>query len=144
MNRLDQLEKMIAERAILPSQFRPMAHYDRETDSLEFLVTNESYYAECIDGLVTIYSGQESGDVVGLLFKKISKFCKDFLKHAPGFKTEIQDDRIKVEHLFTAKIWATADDQNDARMITYRKLRKVAEENDVEADIDNLAELVES
>jgi len=93
--------------------FKPFAHYDAEWDSFEFFATNESFYTEHIDELVAIYYGQETNNVVGLRLKKVKRFFREFLKNAPGFKTEIQDHRIKVEHLFTAKIWSSA--QEDGR-----------------------------
>jgi hypothetical protein len=140
---LGDFEKAITERMALPSTaFRPFAHHDADCDSLEFLVSDENFYAEPFDNLVTVYYGQESGDVVGLLFKKIKKFFEDFLKNAPGFKAEIKDHRIKVESLFTAKIWSSSEGPDDARILIYKQLREVAKENDVETEIDDLAELV--
>lgn len=121
--------------------FRPMATYDADTDCLEFLASNESYYAERIDALVTLYCSHETDAPVGLRLKKVKKFFQDFLQRSPGFKTEIEDHRIKVEHFFTAKIWAS-EDPKDGRVITYRLLRDVAKKNNVEADLGDLAELV--
>jgi hypothetical protein len=121
--------------------FRPMATYDAETDCLEFLASNESYYAQPIDALVTLYCSHGTDTPVGLRLKKVKKFFNEFLKKSPGFRTEFADHRIKVEHLFTAKIWAS-EDPNDVRVITYRMLRDIAKSNNVEADIGDLAELV--
>jgi hypothetical protein len=137
---LHDAEKMLGEPAP-PNEFRPVAIYDPDTDSLEFLASNQSFYARHLDALVTVYYGQDTNEVVGLLFKKARKSFQELLEHAPGFRTEIENHRIKVEHLFTAKIWSSADDPGDARVVTYRKLREVARKNDVEAQIDALAEL---
>jgi hypothetical protein len=125
----------------LATPFQPTATYDAENDCLEFLASHESYYAESIDALVTLYCSQETGAPVGLRLKKIKKFFREFLKKSPGFRTEVEDHRIKVEHLFTAKIWAS-EDPNDVRVVTYRLLRDIAKNNNVEADIGDLAESV--
>jgi hypothetical protein len=109
--------------------------------TFEFFASNESFYAVPVDALVTVYQSQETNAVVGLRLKKVKKLFEDFLKNAPGFRTEIRDHRIKAEHLLTAKIWASAGDREDARLITYRQLRDIAKNNDVEADIGDLAEL---
>jgi hypothetical protein len=134
-----EIERLANEAAAIP--FRPMATYDAGNDCLEFFASNESYYAQSIDALVTIYCAHDTNAPVGLLLKKVNKFFREFLKKSPGFRAEIQDHRIKVEHLFTAKIWASEDPQ-DFRVITYRKFREVAQENKVEADIGDLAEVV--
>jgi len=132
-----EIDDLAKKSASIP--FRPMATYDSDTDCLEFFASNESYYAEPIDALVTLYCSHETNAPVGLRLKKVKKFFKDFLQRSPGFKTEIEDHRIKVEHFFTAKIWASEDPKV---VLTYRKLRDVAKTNDVEADIGDLAELV--
>jgi hypothetical protein len=134
-----EIERLATQAAATP--FRPMAIYDAENDCLEFFASDESYYAQSLDALVTIYCAHDTNAPVGLRLKKVNKFFREFIKKSPGFKAEIKDHRIKVEHLFTAKIWAS-EDPLDVRVITYRKLREIAQENNVEADIGDLAELV--
>jgi hypothetical protein len=121
--------------------FTPTAIYDPETDCFEFIASNESYYAESIDALVTAYLSQATGATVGFRLKKVRKFFRELLAKSPGFRTEIEDHRIKVEHLFTAKIWDSADPRN-AKVVTYRRLRQFAKEHDISTEIDDGAELV--
>ncbi len=134
-----EVEELAKQAAAIP--FRPTATYDADADCLEFLASNESYYAEPVDALVTLYCSHETDAPVGLRLKKVKKFFHDFLQRSPGFKSEIEDHRIKVEHFFTAKIWAS-EDPKDGRVITYRMLRDIAKNNNVEADLGDLAELV--
>jgi hypothetical protein len=134
-----EIEQLAARAAAQP--FRPFAVYNSDSDSLDFFASNENFFAESVDSLVTVYYGQETNSVVGLRLKKVRKFFEQFLKNAPGFKTEIWNHRIKVEHLVTATIWASGGNPGDARVITFRKLRDVARSNDVEAEIDELAKL---
>lgn len=51
--------------------FRPFASYDPDGDCIEFFATNESFYGERLGPLVTIYRGQETGEVVGVLVEDI-------------------------------------------------------------------------
>ena len=94
-----------------------------------------------MDSLVMVYYGQETNTVVGLRLKKVKRFLQDILKSAPGFRTEVREQKIKVEHLFTAKIWAGASERQDPGVITFWQLRDIARRNDVEADIAKLPEL---
>jgi hypothetical protein len=134
-----EIEQAAKEAAV--TAFRPMASYDAENDCLEFFASNESCYAESIDALVTIYCSHDTGTPVGLRLKKVKKFFREFLTKSPGFRAEVQDHRIKVEHLFTAKIWAL-ENPHDVWALTYRRFREVAQENKVEAEIGGLAELM--
>ena len=136
-----EIEDRVAAATAAAQPFRPISHYDAANDALEFFASNENCYAEHIDALVTVYYGMDTGAVVGMRLKKVRRFFKEFLKNAPGFRNEVHDRRILVEHLFTAKIWSSTDNPEDARVLTYRQLREIAKENGVEAEIDDLAEL---
>jgi hypothetical protein len=120
--------------------FKPLAHYDPDGDCIEFIASDESFYAERIDSLVTVYYGRQSKEIVGSLIKGVSKFMREIIKRAPGFRIEIVDGRIKLKHLFTARLWS--EEQCDPKAmpaVLYRKLRRVAEEASVEADVGGLA-----
>src|SRR5277367_476250 len=93
-----EIEQFVQQAAATP--FRPSATYDAGSDCLEFFASDESYYAQSIDALVTIYCSHDTGTPVGLRLKKIKKFFGEFLKKSPGFRAEVEDHRIKVEHLF--------------------------------------------
>ena len=120
-------------------EFHPTADYDADGDCIEFIAAPDSYYAERIDTLVTVYRSQETDEVVGSLIKGVSKFLRDVLKRAPGFKIEVHDGRIKLVHLFTAKLWTEPLDPNTVPGITYRELREVAEETGTEVEVGDLA-----
>jgi hypothetical protein len=133
------IEALSQQAAAIP--FKPFGEYSAATESFEFFATNDSFYAQSIDDLVTVYYSHASDAVVGIRLKKARTFFQNFLKNAPGFKSEIRDHRIKVEHLFTAKIWAEGENPQDARVLTYRQLRDVAQANNVEADIGDLVDV---
>ena len=113
-----------------------MAHYDPDGDCIEFLMSNESYRAERLDSLVTVYIGRRSNEVVGSLIKDVSKYVRDALDRFPGFKVEILDGRIKLEHLFTLRLWESPLDPKGTVVLVYQKLRDVAGRNNIEAELD--------
>jgi hypothetical protein len=115
-------------------QFRPTAIYDPDGDCIEFLAKPDPFYAERIDDLVTGYYSQETGEVTGSLLKGVSSFCKQVLELMPGFKIEIHDGRVRLVHIFLARMWSTPLDPQDIATLTYRKLIEIAEEADIEAE----------
>jgi hypothetical protein len=117
-------------------QFRPTATYDPDGDCIEFLAKAEPFFAERVDDLVTVYYSQESGEVIGSLLKGVSAFCKQMLERMPGFQIEIHDGRVRLVHLFRAKLWFSANDPQDLVTLTYRKLIHVAEEAGAEVQAE--------
>src|SRR5437764_148810 len=116
-------------------QFEPTATYDPDGDCIEFLSKPDPFYAERVDDLVTVYYSQETNDVIGSLIKGVSKFCKDVLEKLPGFKIEIDDGRVKLVHLFLARLWSTEREPQGLATLAYRKLIDVAEDTVVEGDL---------
>lgn len=112
--------------------FEVQANYDRDGDCIEFIFADEDFRAERVDSLVTVYYGRGSGEIVGTLIKGLHVGVRAVLEKLPGFSIEIQDGRIRLEHLFTAKMWSEAN--SDAKRIVYRKLREAAVNADIEAE----------
>ncbi len=116
-------------------EFRPTATYDPDGDCIEFLTRPDPFYGERVDDLVTVYYSQETGEVIGSLLKGVSRFCKAMLDRMPGFKIEIHDGRVKLVHIFLARLWSSKRDPQELATLTYRKLIEVAEKADVEAEM---------
>jgi hypothetical protein len=116
-------------------EFRPTAIYDPDGDCIEFLAKPDSFYAERVDDLVTVYYSQETDEVIGSLLKGVSRFCQHMLEKMPGFKIEIHDGRVKLVHIFLARLWSLERDPQGMTTLTYRKLIEVAEKADVEAEM---------
>lgn len=110
------------------------AVYDPDGDSIEFLSRPEPFYAQRIDDLVTVYYSQESREVIGSLIKGASRFCSEILKRLPGFRIEVIDGNVRLEHIFQARLWSREHDSKDLATITYRKLIQVAEETGVKVE----------
>lgn len=115
--------------------FKPGATYDPDGDCIEFLAKPDPFYAERVDDLVTVYYSQDTGDVIGSLIKGVSKFRERMLKEWPGFKIVVQDGRIRLEHIFLARMWSEPMEPSDIIALTYKKLAEVAGEADVEATL---------
>jgi hypothetical protein len=112
----------------------PQVNYDPDGDCIEFLLSQESYHGRRIDCLTTVYFGQESGDIVGSLIKGVRNFIADVLRHTPGFRVDILDGRIRLQHIFTAKLWSEKDVIAAEEVHIYRFLRDKAEEMKVEVE----------
>src|SRR3954454_18358058 len=87
--------------------FKPMAEYDPDGDCIEFLAKPDSFYAERVDDLVTVYYSQETQEVIGSLIKGVRGFCDKILKTMPGFQIEIRDGRVRLVHMFRARLWSS-------------------------------------
>jgi hypothetical protein len=80
---------------------------------------------------VTVYYSQELHEVMGSLIKSASKFCNEILTRLPGFRIEVIDLNVRLEHIFLAKLWSAEHESSELATITYRKLIKAAEETGV-------------
>ena len=117
-------------------QFKPTATYDRDGDCIEFLMKPDPFYAERIDDLATVYYSQQTGELVGSLIKGVSGFCIEMTKQLPGFKIEIHDGPVHLEHIFRAKLWTSQSDPQGIATLIYRKLIDAAEDADVTVKAD--------
>jgi hypothetical protein len=110
--------------------FRPSAAYDPDGDCIEFLYSPDSFYAERVDDLVTVYYSQDTKEIIGSLIKGV----RAFLAKHPGLKIDIQEGRVRIVHLFRANFW-NKDDPQPLESRTYRKLIEAAEQSDVETEL---------
>lgn len=117
-----------------PPAFEPRVTYDEDGDCIEFIAKPDAFYAERIDDLVTVYYSQETDEIVGSLVKGISKFLPQILKTFPGFGITIAAGRVRLNHIFLAKVWASAPAGRIPRL-TYKKLIEMAEEVGAEAEM---------
>jgi hypothetical protein len=116
-------------------EFKPTASYDRDGDCIEFLAKPDVFYAERIDDLVTVYYSQETDEVIGSLIKGVSQFCRELEGHLPGFKIEIHDGPVRLQHIFLARMWSAPLDPQGLATLTYRKLIEVSRDAVVEGEL---------
>lgn len=115
-----------------PTDFQPTATYIRAGDCIEFVARPGRYRAERLDELVTVYVSEEDDEIVGSLIKGVQTLCRQLNEKLPGFKINVDDGRIRLEHLFLAHLWS---EPSPSKLVerTYRKLIEVAEETKAEA-----------
>ncbi|MCL2649054.1 MAG: hypothetical protein FWD61_18985 [Phycisphaerales bacterium] len=135
-----QFQEYVLKLAQSAPPFQPNATYDPDGDCIEFLAKPDTFYAERIDDLVTVYYSQDTNEVTGALIKGIKKLCRRMSEKIPAFQIEIQDGPIKLGYLFfIAKLLASPGSEN-MPTLTYRKqvydrLIEAAEQTDTKAEL---------
>ena len=127
----DQVLRMAGEEP----QSQPTATYDPDGDCIEFLAKPDPFYAERVDDLVTVYYSQETGEIVGSLIKCVSAMRAQLLRDLPGFRIVIREGRVRLEHVFLARLWSEERQPDALPTITYRRLAELAEQTDAEAEL---------
>jgi hypothetical protein len=129
----------VLELAGAAGQFRPTAYYDPDGDCIEFLARPDNYHGERLDDLVTVYVSEETGEVIGSLLSGVTPFCRKLLERLPGFQIEIQQGKVKLVHIFLARLWASDAAQGRLATVTYQKLIDVAGQTGVEVELNAAA-----
>jgi hypothetical protein len=112
--------------------FEPIVAYDRDGDYLEFIAEPAGFRAERIDDLVTVYYSHETGEIIGSVLKDFSKFCEKVLAESPGIRVVVHDGRVRLEHLFLARVLSADEPFPD---VTYQRLIEIAQRTKAEADL---------
>ncbi len=126
----------VLQLAGLEDSHLPKAVYDPDGDCIEFVAKPDSFRAERVDDLVTVYYSHETGDIIGSLIKGVSRLCRALLQESVGMKIQILSGKVSLEHIFgTRREMYSKDATNKRIVLTYEKLIKVAREAQVETDI---------
>jgi len=131
----EEFAKRMTLMASPASSFEPVATYDPDGDCIEFFAAPDPFRAERVDDLVTVYYSQETDEVIGSLIKGVSGFCEKMLKQFPGFKIEIADGGVVLQHIFLAQLWSKEVDPDDLKTLAYRKLISVSAGTRVQGDL---------
>jgi hypothetical protein len=113
--------------------FSPFAEYDADGDCIEFFAKPGPYYADRIDGLLTVYKSQESGEIVGSHIKGVSHLCRELMGKYPNLRIEVHDRKIRLVHIFRAKLWLLPSENQELAHI-YKFLADAADESKTEVD----------
>lgn len=120
----DFVKSILGRFGDVPKKFEPMSEYNPSGDCIEFLFSNEDYYGKRLDGWVTIYVGEDSGEIVGGLIKGV---CHNLLKQFPGVNIEIEDSMhdVKIGLLLQGPLLKT-----DNRVVhkTYTRVIQMAQD----------------
>ena len=117
-----------------PQEFKPTATYIPAGDCIEFVARPGRYRAQRLDDRITVYVSEQTGEIVGSLIKGVQALCRQLGERYPGFKINIEDGRIRLEHLFLAHFWSEPLPSKPVQR-TYRTLIEVAEETKAEAEL---------
>lgn len=112
--------------------FAPFAYYNKDGDCVEFFAKSDDYYAERVDGFLTVYRSRDNNEIIGSLMKNI----KSIFDQWPGFAVEIHEDKVHLASLFLAGLWSKKPSENllvEHRI--YRSIIKTANEIGVEAEL---------
>jgi hypothetical protein len=115
--------------------FVPTAAYDPDGDCIELLVKADTFYAERVDNLVTVYYSHETNEITGSLIKGVSKLCQKLLERSTGVKIRILDGRVSLEHIFIASLESHRGKPSKMVELTYKKLIQVARKAKMEAEV---------
>ncbi len=132
----EQFAQEVLSLAQRSGPFQPLAVYDPDGDCIEFLAKPDPFYAERIDELVTVYYSQETGEIVGSLIKGVSRLCREILRQMPGFRIEVRDGRIRLVHIFRARLWSAPCQPGSKPTQAYQRLITMAETENVEVPAD--------
>ncbi len=124
MSNPQEIWQAIDELGGVSSAFSPMAWYNPDGDCLEFHLSNESYYARRLDGWVTVYIGEDSGEIVGGVVKGVKG---SLLRRFPGIRVFLEGNEVNIHLLLQAAALESADEQKQR---TYRDiLSKTADQH---------------
>lgn len=132
MNRLNPEEKLLdeitAELGPIP-EFEPAAYYDPDGDCIEFLFSNEPFFARRLDGWVTVYHSESSDEIVGGLIKGVEK---NLLKRFPGLRIDIKGNTAIIGLLLRAPAYETGD---PVKQKTYQAMIEKADAHHTRAEL---------
>lgn len=126
----EYIDKLLAE----PERpFSPFAEYDADGDCIEFFMTPDAYFAERVDGLLTVYRSQDNKEIVGAQIKGMKALLADILGKFPSFRVEIHDGKFPLVHIFRVGLWSLRGESDDVVHI-YQFLTEKAEELGAEVE----------
>jgi hypothetical protein len=119
------IDKLLAEPE---RNFSPFAEYDADGDCIEFFMKPDPFFAERIDGLLTVYRSQENKEIVGAQIKRVTALCEEILGKFPGFRVEVHEGKMPLVHIFRVGLWLSVRGDADDVIHIYRFLTQKAEE----------------
>lgn len=114
----------------------PQAFYNADGDCIELILSNESYRAERLDDLITIFVGRDSSEPVGAVLKGVKRFIKQIQQTQPGAHVDFSGASVRLEYLLTAGLWRSS--RNDKTVRVYLELRQIAEEAELEVSLQSI------
>jgi len=101
---------------------RAKAYYDPKGDFVRFMFSDEDYFAERIDEVVTVFKSIKTKKAIGSLVKGVSQHF--------GTRIIIEDGGVRI-----AQVWTECLDDEIKDTLLYRRLLKKAQETKLEAKV---------
>ena len=117
----EQFDEIVGETV---DRFEPFAYYNPDGDCIEFFIAGEMYYGERIDDFVTVYRDIDTEVIIGFVLKNIKKIFKELSEKQPGFSLIIENNKVRIEHLFIAKVLSQSQPSR-----VYKELADIAEQS---------------
>lgn len=141
------IDEMVADAA--GNGFEPHADYIPEGDCLEFFAAPDDYYAERIDGYVTVYYSRETQEIIGMLIKGYRAICRKIIaEQATGMQIDVTDRSVSMSHIIKVQMEEVsrpghlfrsyekaAEEGEKKHHELYEKMYQMAERSDVKAEL---------
>ncbi len=126
------IDEMVADAA--GNGFEPHADYIPEGDCLEFFAAPDDYYAERIDGYVTVYYSRKTQEIIGMLIKGYRAICRKIAdKQAAGMQIDVTDGSVSMALIIKVQMEGASQPKPLSR--SYEKMYQVAERSHVKAEL---------
>lgn len=109
--------------------FKPFAVYNADGDCIEMHLDNEPYYARRLDGWVTVFYSEQTGEVVGAMLKGVTT---SLLERFPGLRILIDGSQVRIAMLLTGPLSLTDD---RVKQKTYKAVIDKAQALDLRAEL---------
>jgi hypothetical protein len=130
----EEFAQLVLAQSDLEKDFAPFSVYDHDGDCIEFIAKPDAYFAERVDGIVTVYYSEESNEMIGAQIKGI----KSLMRQSPGLSIEVHDGPVRLHFLLRARIWREDPKLAKISVIKYKKLISLAEASDAKVDLHSL------
>ena len=97
----------------------PYIYEDRDGDRVEFFLSGDDFFAERIDGRLTVYLNREEGNLVGGSIKGIKSLFERLCREFAGFAFNIRDGKIDLKVVLSA---VQLQEQDEVLSMHYRTL----------------------
>ncbi len=94
----DDFAKEILGLADEAHEFEPILHYDSDGDCIEFISERDSYDAERINSLITVYHSTSSERLIGARIKGVMQL----IRRRPYVSIAVKDGKIRLDFLIVA------------------------------------------
>lgn len=127
----DEFAQLVLSK-VEPGSFVPVALYNPDNDSLEVLISPETYRVMKTNvPWFTVYTGIESEKITGVRIGHVTSLIKDVQNDPPDIRLEVHDGKCKVAHLFRA-IQEKAKKERTVLSLVIQKLQEEFAEHDLD------------